>query len=91
MRRKRLAQPRKQKRDRNQHKADNHSKRNRKRRAFRLRSIKQIIGNKPQRIKQDGSPEAMSRTPNGRQEQRADVPTGNTFKELLFASDLLFG
>ena len=34
---------------------------------------------------------SMSRTPNGRQEQRADVPTGNIFKELLFASDLLFG
>ena len=27
----------------------------------------------------------------GGQEQRSDVPTGNTFKELLFAGDLLFG
>ena len=91
MRCKGLAQPREQERDRNQHKTDNHGKRNRKRRAFRIRSIEQIIGNQPQRIEQDGSPKAMSRTPNRGQEQRPDVPTGNTFKELLFAGDLLFG
>lgn len=65
MRCKGLAQPREQERNRNQHNADNHGKRNRKRRAFRIRSIEQIIGNQPQRIEQDGSPKAMSRTPNG--------------------------
>lgn len=92
MRCKGLAQPREQERDRNQHNADNHGKRNRKRRAFRIRSIEQIVCNQPQRIEQDGSPKTMSRTPNGGgQEQRSDVPTGNTFKELLFAGDLLFG
>ena len=91
MRCKRLTKAREQKSDSDQHNTDNHGKRNSKRRAFRVRSIEQIVGNQPQRIEQDSCPKAMRRTPHRRQEQRADVPPGNTFQKLLFASNLLFG
>ena len=87
--RKRLAHDGKGHRSRGQKHEHNHREHNGKRTWGRKSRVKGVIGEKPDGVKQYGSPHTVRRPPDGRQEKRANVHARNALQELLFAGNFL--